>query len=104
MATGQLRYWQVTQKGERIISRKKNWPYCVRQSRNSKMEKKLFAELLESIKDMKEVRAGRKKPGRRFIVVPAHSKVPAIRRGLGLSQSEFAAMLGISVKTLRHWE
>jgi DNA-binding XRE family transcriptional regulator len=30
--------------------------------------------------------------------------IAATRQRLGLSQSEFATLLGISVKTLRHWE
>ena len=68
------------------------------------MDKKLFGDLVSSLKEMKAVQAGKAKPGRRFSVEPAHARVPAIRRSLGLSQTEFAAMLGISVKTLRHWE
>jgi putative transcriptional regulator len=68
------------------------------------MEKKLFAELVASIKEMKEVQKGKRKPGRRYVVEPARTRVPAIRRSLGLSQSEFATMIGISVKTLQHWE
>jgi DNA-binding transcriptional regulator YiaG len=30
--------------------------------------------------------------------------IPAARRKLGLSQEEFARLLGISVRTLHHWE
>jgi len=30
--------------------------------------------------------------------------IVATRRKLGLSQSKFAAMLGISIRTLHHWE
>jgi putative transcriptional regulator len=30
--------------------------------------------------------------------------IPATRRKLGLSQAEFARLLGISVRTLHHWE
>jgi putative transcriptional regulator len=30
--------------------------------------------------------------------------IPATRRKLGLSQGEFARVLGISVRTLHHWE
>jgi putative transcriptional regulator len=30
--------------------------------------------------------------------------IPATRRRLGLSQTEFARLLGISVRTLHHWE
>jgi DNA-binding transcriptional regulator YiaG len=31
-------------------------------------------------------------------------KIPATRRKLGLSQAEFARLLGISLRTLHHWE
>lgn len=30
--------------------------------------------------------------------------IPATRRKLGLSQAEFARLLGISIRTLHHWE
>ena len=30
--------------------------------------------------------------------------IPATRRKLGLSQSRFASLLGVSVRTLHHWE
>lgn len=30
--------------------------------------------------------------------------IKALRRGLGLTQEQFAARLGFSVATLRHWE
>jgi putative transcriptional regulator len=30
--------------------------------------------------------------------------IPATRRKLGLSQAQFARLLGISVRTLHHWE
>lgn len=30
--------------------------------------------------------------------------IPAARRRLGLSQAQFARLLGISVRTLHHWE
>ena len=95
----------VSQKfAESITLQLRNSPLCARSLGDNRMEKKLFAELMASVKEMKAVRAGRKKPSRRFVVEPAYTKVPAIRRALRLSQTEFAAMLGISVKTLRHWE
>jgi putative transcriptional regulator len=31
-------------------------------------------------------------------------RIPATRRRLGLSQTEFARLLGISLRTLHHWE
>jgi len=52
-------------------------------------------EILEGIRDIK---AG--KPGR-VVNVPA---VAEIREKTGLSQSHFAALLGVSVRTLQDWE
>ncbi len=51
------------------------------------------AEILQSIKDMK---AGRGK-----VVLSAAAEA---REATGLSQSEFAALLGVSVRTLQGWE
>ena len=36
--------------------------------------------------------------------LPAAADVALIRAGLGLSQAKFAALLGISVRTLQGWE
>jgi putative transcriptional regulator len=55
------------------------------------------AELLEAVREIK--RGG----GRRYEVeVPRD--VPTIRQRTGLSQSAFAALLGVSVRTLQDWE
>jgi putative transcriptional regulator len=51
------------------------------------------AEILQSIKDMK---AGKGK----VVVSPAAEA----RSATGLSQSQFAALLGVSVRTLQGWE
>lgn len=66
------------------------------------MKNEAFAELLESVQEGAEILANRVQPSR------VHDlRVPdarAIREQFGLSQSQFAAMMGISVATLRNWE
>jgi putative transcriptional regulator len=54
------------------------------------------AEILEAID---EIKAG---GGRRFTVQV--SQATEARLKLGMSQSEFAAMLGVSARTLQDWE
>lgn len=72
------------------------------------MRKDLFDELVESVKEMKEIQAGRRRPAR---VTRADDSlradppdVAALRARFKLSQSKFAALLGISVDTLQNWE
>jgi putative transcriptional regulator len=54
------------------------------------------AELLEAVR---EIKAG---GGRRFTVHV--SQATEARLKLGMSQTEFAAMLGVSARTLQDWE
>lgn len=65
------------------------------------MDKKLFADLVASIKEMKQVRAGKRKPGRQFVV---EVDAKAVREMTGLSQAEFARVLQVSKCTLLNWE
>jgi putative transcriptional regulator len=67
------------------------------------MRKELFEELLESVKQAKAIERGDVKPSRVF-VVKRGIEVARVRRTLGLSQSKFAALLGISANTLKNWE
>ena len=66
------------------------------------MSDELFAELLESVREGGAILRGESQGSRRFEI-----KTPDVRRireGFSLSQSEFAGMLGISIKTLQNWE
>lgn len=72
------------------------------------MRKDLFEQLLESVKEMKAIDAGRLKPGRvtrgENIVASVVPDVAKLRAHFRLSQAKFAALLGISVNTLQNWE
>lgn len=67
------------------------------------MRKELFQELLASVKQAAAIERGQEKPSRLFKVKP-RTEVTRVRRQLGLSQSKFASLLGISASTLRNWE
>jgi putative transcriptional regulator len=70
------------------------------------MRKELFEELVTSVKQMKEIQAGDRRPSRvtRDQEVFRAVQVTALRRRFGLSQAKFAALLGISTATLQNWE
>lgn len=53
------------------------------------------AEILQGLRELKRGKAGR------VVNVPP---VGDIRRKVGLSQARFAALLGVSVRTLQDWE
>ena len=66
------------------------------------MKKTDFERLCESIQQAGEIRKGLRKPSRVF----RHEQpdVKAIRERLGLTQSSFAALMGVSSRTLQNWE
>ena len=66
------------------------------------MKKQMFEELLASVREAGAIRRGQRKPSRRFVI--GSSGVRAIRERTSLSQSEFAHLIGVSVKTLQNWE
>lgn len=66
------------------------------------MEKTLFDDLVQSLKEAKSISKGRAKASRKFEVMPPDVK--AVREKTGLSQSEFAQLMRVSVKTLQNWE
>ncbi len=67
------------------------------------MRKELFNELLDSVKEAAAIERGERKPSRIFEVKKG-TEVSRVRAQLGLSQSKFAALLGISPNTLKNWE
>jgi len=58
-------------------------------------ERNIGAEILEGIRELKRGETGR------VVNVPP---VAEVRRKTGLSQSRFAELLGVSVRTLQDWE
>jgi putative transcriptional regulator len=66
------------------------------------MKKALFDRLVTSIKQAGKIHRGEILPSRRFEYTPFDIK--KIREDLHKSQPEFAALIGVSVATLRNWE
>jgi putative transcriptional regulator len=66
------------------------------------MDKSLFEELVGSLKEASAIAKGHAKPSRRFELTAPDAK--AVREQTGLSQSDFAKLMRVSVKTLQNWE
>jgi putative transcriptional regulator len=66
------------------------------------MREELFAELVASVREGGAILRGEVAPARRTVVEKLDVK--KLRERYSLSQGQFAALLGISVKTLRNWE
>jgi putative transcriptional regulator len=66
------------------------------------MRKELFDELLESVREGGAILRGEQAPSRVFSF--SEPDVRALRERHGMSQPKFAALMGISVGTLRNWE
>ncbi|MEQ1946480.1 MAG: NadS family protein [Bryobacteraceae bacterium] len=66
------------------------------------MKANMFEELLGSVREGGAILRDKKRPSRRFVI--DSEGVRAIRERTDLSQSEFAALMGVSVKTLQNWE
>ena len=66
------------------------------------MKPKMFEELLESVREGGAILRGQSQASRRFEA--GSSGIRAIRERTSLSQSEFAHLMGVSVKTLQNWE
>lgn len=66
------------------------------------MKKALFEELLESVREGGAILRNELEPARAFVF--DEPDVRSLREKHGLSQPKFAALMGISVGTLRNWE
>lgn len=65
------------------------------------MKRDIGKEILQGLKYIKTHKRGKKKLVTHKLEVP---DARSIREGMGVSQSVFAAMLGVSVRTLQDWE
>lgn len=66
------------------------------------MDKKLFAQLAESMEQMGEITRGERAPSREFHVDSL--KVKEVRAVTGLSQAKFAKVINVQLSTLQNWE
>lgn len=66
------------------------------------MEKTLFDDLQQSLQEAAAIRRKEMPPGK---VTEIHTPdAKAIRDKVGLTQTEFAQLIGVKVATLRNWE
>jgi putative transcriptional regulator len=66
------------------------------------MRDELFDELVKSVKEGGAILRGEHVASAEAVFDTPD--VAAVRHGYGLSQTKFAALLGISVRTLQNWE
>ena len=67
------------------------------------MNKKNFAERLQSVKEAGKIMRGEMKPSRQFVFEDKED-IQEVRQGFNASQSEFAQFMGVSINTLQNWE
>lgn len=66
------------------------------------MNDKDFNELLASVQEMDDIIKGKTEASRSFKF--EEPEVKAIREKVGLSQTRFAGLIGVSKRTLENWE
>ena len=66
------------------------------------MKNELFNELLASVREMDEIVQGKKAAARVTEFPEPEAKL--IREKIGLSQNQFAILIGVSKRTLENWE
>lgn len=64
----------------------------------------LGKRLIKAAKEARTIARGKADPKSYRVHMPVDIDVPAIRKRLGLSQTEFSARFGIPAGTLRDWE
>ena len=66
------------------------------------MNNELFNELLSSVEEAGKIIRGEKQASREFNF--SDPDVKSIRETVGISQSQFASLIGVSIRTLQNWE
>lgn len=66
------------------------------------MDKTLFESIKQGLKEAAAIRRGELAPGRVTEISTPDAKT--VRAKVGLSQNEFAQLIGVKVATLRNWE
>ena len=65
-------------------------------------ERNIGLEILEGLQEIKQFKAGELELKTRELREPSNPKV--IREKLSISQSTFAALMGVSIRTVQDWE
>lgn len=66
------------------------------------MEKALFDDLVQSLKEARDIARGERPAARRVRIEAPDART--VREQVGLSQADFARVMRVSVKTLQNWE
>ena len=67
------------------------------------MDKEHFDQLIKGVREMKRHTAGKRVRGVRTTELPAPD-VRTIREAAQISQSQFAKLIGVNLRTLQDWE
>lgn len=67
------------------------------------MDKQHFDQLVKGVREMKRHMSGKSIRGARATVVD-EPDVRAIRKAADISQSQFAKLIGVNLRTLQNWE
>ena len=66
------------------------------------MNNKDFNELIASIEEAGKIKRGEIEASKRYEF--SEPDVKSIRENVGFSQSKFAALIGVNIRTLQNWE
>ena len=67
------------------------------------MDKRHFDQLVKGVREMKRHMAGKRVRGIKTIELP-EPDVRTIREAAHISQSQFAKLIGVNLRTLQNWE